>query len=131
MLDRIAEFFIFGLVPLVVGVLAVPEPSEGWSPASSVGLCLAIIASLFSPVLPARQAADRRAEDGGGLTLRRAKGAEYRNLPRPRLSGIIQAHEAFTSEMAGRQKGRFRKRPLVETARPNARLDLALKGDRK
>ena len=25
MLDRIAEFFIFGLVPLVVGVLAVPE----------------------------------------------------------------------------------------------------------
>jgi len=31
----------------------VPEPSEGWSPASSVGLCLAIIASLFSSVLPA------------------------------------------------------------------------------
>ncbi|MEW6632637.1 MAG: YbaY family lipoprotein [Pseudomonadota bacterium] len=27
MLDRIAEFFIFGLVPLVVGVLAVPEIS--------------------------------------------------------------------------------------------------------
>ncbi|TIQ34428.1 MAG: META domain-containing protein [Mesorhizobium sp.] len=27
MLDRIAEFFIFGLVPLVVGVLAVPELS--------------------------------------------------------------------------------------------------------
>ncbi|NUS22246.1 MAG: hypothetical protein HOQ25_21065 [Mesorhizobium sp.] len=25
MLDRVAEFFIFGLVPLVVGVLAVPE----------------------------------------------------------------------------------------------------------
>jgi putative lipoprotein len=25
MLDRIAEFFIFGLVPLVVGVLAVPQ----------------------------------------------------------------------------------------------------------
>ncbi|TIR16012.1 MAG: hypothetical protein E5X34_27280 [Mesorhizobium sp.] len=25
MLDRIAEFFLFGLVPLVVGVLAVPE----------------------------------------------------------------------------------------------------------
>ncbi|MDX8463752.1 YbaY family lipoprotein, partial [Mesorhizobium humile] len=25
MLDRIAEFFIFGLVPLVIGVLAVPE----------------------------------------------------------------------------------------------------------
>jgi len=25
MLDRIAEFFIFGLVPLMVGVLAVPE----------------------------------------------------------------------------------------------------------
>ena len=28
MLDRIAEFFIFGLVPLVVGVLAVPELSD-------------------------------------------------------------------------------------------------------
>ncbi|TJX36224.1 MAG: hypothetical protein E5W21_28465, partial [Mesorhizobium sp.] len=28
MLDRIAEFFIFGLVPLVVGVLAVPEFSD-------------------------------------------------------------------------------------------------------
>lgn len=28
MLDRIAEFFIFGLVPLVVGVLAVPEFSS-------------------------------------------------------------------------------------------------------
>ena len=27
MLDRIAEFFIFGLVPLVVGILAVPELS--------------------------------------------------------------------------------------------------------
>lgn len=25
MLDRVAEFFVFGLVPLVVGVLAVPE----------------------------------------------------------------------------------------------------------
>ena len=25
MLDRVAEFFLFGLVPLVVGVLAVPE----------------------------------------------------------------------------------------------------------
>ncbi|TPI12033.1 hypothetical protein FJW06_18605 [Mesorhizobium sp. B4-1-3] len=28
MLDRIAEFFIFGLVPLVVGVLAVPEVTK-------------------------------------------------------------------------------------------------------
>ncbi|CDX41207.1 Putative lipoprotein (fragment) [Mesorhizobium sp. SOD10] len=28
MLDRIAEFFIFGLVPLVVGVLAVPQLSK-------------------------------------------------------------------------------------------------------
>ncbi|MBZ9861528.1 YbaY family lipoprotein [Mesorhizobium sp. CA12] len=28
MLDRIAEFFIFGLVPLVVGVLAVPEATK-------------------------------------------------------------------------------------------------------
>lgn len=28
MLDRIAEFFIFGLVPLVVGVLVVPELSD-------------------------------------------------------------------------------------------------------
>ena len=27
MLDRIAEFFIFGFVPLVVGVLAVPDLS--------------------------------------------------------------------------------------------------------
>jgi putative lipoprotein len=27
MLDRIAEFFIFGFVPLVVGILAVPELS--------------------------------------------------------------------------------------------------------
>ncbi|MEI9411452.1 YbaY family lipoprotein [Mesorhizobium salmacidum] len=27
MLDRIAEFFVFGLVPLVVGILAVPELS--------------------------------------------------------------------------------------------------------
>ncbi|MER9447652.1 MULTISPECIES: YbaY family lipoprotein [unclassified Mesorhizobium] len=27
MLDRIAEFFVFGFVPLVIGVLAVPEPS--------------------------------------------------------------------------------------------------------
>lgn len=27
MLDRIAEFFVFGFVPLVVGMLAVPEPS--------------------------------------------------------------------------------------------------------
>ncbi|MER9296409.1 YbaY family lipoprotein [Mesorhizobium sp. M0621] len=27
MLDRIAEFFVFGFVPLVVGILAVPEPS--------------------------------------------------------------------------------------------------------
>ncbi|TPJ73134.1 YbaY family lipoprotein [Mesorhizobium sp. B2-6-2] len=28
MLDRVAEFFIFGLVPLVVGVLAVPEATS-------------------------------------------------------------------------------------------------------
>ncbi|RWB75245.1 MAG: hypothetical protein EOQ50_13100 [Mesorhizobium sp.] len=28
MLDRVAEFFIFGLVPLVVGVLAVPEVTK-------------------------------------------------------------------------------------------------------
>jgi len=28
MLDRIAEFFIFGLVPLMVGVLGVPELSD-------------------------------------------------------------------------------------------------------
>ena len=28
MLDRIAEFFIFGLVPLVVGVLAVPQVTK-------------------------------------------------------------------------------------------------------
>ncbi|MBZ9814815.1 YbaY family lipoprotein [Mesorhizobium sp. CA7] len=28
MLDRIAEFFIFGLVPLVVGALAVPEATN-------------------------------------------------------------------------------------------------------
>ncbi|RAZ84633.1 hypothetical protein DPM33_30710 [Mesorhizobium hawassense] len=28
MLDRIAEFFIFGLVPLVVGVFAVPEMTK-------------------------------------------------------------------------------------------------------
>ena len=28
MLDRIAEFFIFGFVPLVVGMLAVPEMSN-------------------------------------------------------------------------------------------------------
>ncbi|BCM18514.1 YbaY family lipoprotein [Mesorhizobium sp. J8] len=28
MLDRIAEFFIFGLVPLVVGVFAVPEVTK-------------------------------------------------------------------------------------------------------
>ncbi|TGV56934.1 hypothetical protein EN803_39135, partial [Mesorhizobium sp. M2D.F.Ca.ET.160.01.1.1] len=27
MLDRIAEFFIFGLVPVVVGISVVPEPS--------------------------------------------------------------------------------------------------------
>ncbi|RWC30829.1 MAG: META domain-containing protein [Mesorhizobium sp.] len=27
MLDRIAEFFVFGFVPLVVGILAVPDPS--------------------------------------------------------------------------------------------------------
>ncbi|WP_246680839.1 hypothetical protein [Mesorhizobium sp. B2-2-4] len=27
MLDRIAEFFVFGFVPLVVGILAVPELS--------------------------------------------------------------------------------------------------------
>jgi putative lipoprotein len=28
MLDRVAEFFIFGLVPLVVGVLAVPQVTK-------------------------------------------------------------------------------------------------------
>ncbi|TIV73114.1 MAG: hypothetical protein E5V93_18665, partial [Mesorhizobium sp.] len=28
MLDRVAEFFIFGLVPLVVGILAVPQVTK-------------------------------------------------------------------------------------------------------
>lgn len=36
MLDRIAEFFIFGFAPLMVGMLAVPPASSAASPAAAV-----------------------------------------------------------------------------------------------